>query len=212
MAATLSGTRKQKLQKLKVYLPQWAANAVAIGLTGPQVAGLQSAVDVADDAELAQQAAINAAQMATMDWYHKIDTAAAMAQGYIKAIKAKADIDNNPNIYVLAGLPEPDNYPTPVQAPGMPTNFAAAITNTGYVQLTWDGTRSSKIFTSLWRRLPDEAGYTLVGSVNGMNFTDVTVPPGTQSATYFAVANRQGQSSDPTEIVTVNFGQLQIAA
>lgn len=212
MAETLNGSKKQKLQKLKVYLPYWTANTAAIGLTGPQVASLQSKVDVADAAKQAQQAAINAAQMATMNWHHRLDTAAAMAAGYIKAIKAKARIDDNPNIYVLAGLPEPITTPTPLPAPDMPSDFAASITNQGYVRLTWEGTRSSKVFTTIWRRMPGEAGFTLVGSGTGLNFTDMNVPPGTPMASYFAVANRQGKSSDPTEIVTVCFGQLHVAA
>jgi hypothetical protein len=212
MGQVLDGSRRQLIEQINTYMVAWANNPTGIGLTAGQITTLQNLLDLANTAYTDKLVADNNSKAATLDFYNRADDAIEVARSYVKTIKAKAAITNDPNIYVKAGIPEPDDKPTPSQPPSMPTDFSAAITNTGYVQVSWKGTRSSSIYVSIWRRLPEENEFSLIGTTTGFNFTDTTVPSGTQQALYFGIASRKGQQSDPTEIVNVNFGQMSAAA
>lgn len=209
---SLTGSIRQQVEQVQTYSPRFNLNAAALALTAPQLAALDDALSLSDTAYQDHLDAMLASKAATQDWYDKANEAITIARGLIKSIKAKAQVDDNPELYVLSGIPVPDTTPTPSAPPSAPSDFAAAVTNTGYVQLTWKGTRSSLITTNIWRRLANEASYTMVGAVTGSNWTDTTVPAGTTTASYYGVAVRKGQSSEPTEIVMINFGQLQVAA
>lgn len=209
---SLSGTVRQQIERISVYTPRFTSNSAALGLSALQISALQDALDLAETAYQDHLSAMTESKTATQNWYDKGNECIEVARGLIKAIKAKAEVDDNPGLYVLSGIPVPDSTPTPSTPPSTPTEFAAAVTNTGYVQVTWKGTRSSLISTNIFRRLANETNFTMVGAVTGSNWTDTTVPPGTTTASYYGVAFRKGLSSEPTEVVTINFGQLQLAA
>lgn len=209
---SLKGSRRQLVEQAGVYVQRFTTDPSALGLTDPQIDDLKTAREMAATAYHDHLEAICASRVATQLWFDRADAFISLSRRTIKAIKAKADLDNDPSLYVISGIPVPDTTPTPGPAPQAPTDLAATISNLGYVQLTWKGTRSKLIATHVWRRLPGELGFMLVGVATGTSWTDTSVPAGTVSANYYAVAASKGLLSATTQIVVVNFGKLHVAA
>jgi hypothetical protein len=129
-------SRLAKVALFETLAPLWAANAAAIGLAPDEVAAflakLASARDSADAAETAR----NASRNATIVFHTDADAMSGEGGDLMKRITAYAELQRNPAIYALAGLPTPA-APQPKPAPGTPTGFRITLEQTGAVRLTW---------------------------------------------------------------------------
>src|SRR5207253_1893528 len=100
--------------------------------------------------------------------------------------KAFAENQTNPaTVYALAQI-APPAPPTPMPAPGRPTDIVVSLEPTGAVTLTWsavEAAASSGAFFTIARRLPGQNGFSSIGGAPGstsesrrMSFTDTTIP------------------------------------
>lgn len=208
----LQGSRRQQVEQATTYTARIVAHAVELGLDPLLIDRLQNAILKAEEARDEHYAAMVESKARTQAWKDRGDEALEVVRAVVKIIKARAQLEENPELYVLSGIPVPDTRPTPGSAPERPHAPSVSVSSLGFVELTWKGTRSTLISTHVFRRLEGERKFTLVGAVSGTNWSDTTVPPGTRNAAYYLVAHRKGKQSEPTEIVAVNFGQYQVAA
>lgn len=190
----------------------WTGIEAAIGLTAPMTAELATLLTAAQDARTAQIAAANAAKAATL----AMDTAVAALDTYgatlITAIRVKAGQSAEPaEIYVKAELPVPAT-PTPAGIPPVPTGVTASIDTDGNVDLAWIGSTQYNTSFKVARRLNGESTWTVIDSVVGRKYKDVSVPVGSQSASYKIFALRSAGQSAGSEPGSVVFGSLPMAA
>ena len=134
----------------------------------------------------------------------------------VKLVKAFADASANPGaVYAAAQIPEPA-APTPPAPPSMPTMVTVGLNPDGSITLRWkaeNSAPSSGCTFNISRRLGTAGSYQICGSgtsVRGGNyqFTDATLPFGTQNASYFIVGTRSNppQTGKPSEAINVQFG------
>lgn len=124
--------------------------------------------------------------------------------GILKTIRAKAEKDNDPNIYVLAEIPAPQP-PTPAGPPDQPTHLAAAVLQPFGLRLTWKGTVAQNAAFNVFRRLPGETAYTLLKSTREKSYDDNAVPGSVASVQYYISAVRDEYEVNSTGI-TLQFG------
>lgn len=204
-------SRAQQIQFFETILPLWTANAVAIGLTAPEVTAFTTKVASARTTLTTAETARNASRNATINYYTSTDTMSEEGGELIKRITSYAQLRNNPNIYALAGLPAPAT-PQPKPAPGTPFEFRAFLDQNGAVRLVWkcvNPTGSQGTIYNVSRRLGTDpnAPFTFVGAIGEKEFTDTTLPIGAGNGvvTYQVVAVRSTKAGAPA-LFTVNFG------
>lgn len=200
-------TRTEKVEFYEAHNPTWAASAANIGVTPAQVASLTNLTKAARDAFNAQRTAQDAAKAATQRFYNTVRDMQNLGGDLIKSIKAFAETTNNPNVYVLANIPEPA-APTPAGPPVAPTNLSAVMNSDGTMRLTWKGSIAQRQFFSIWRQLPSQSMPLQIGAVAAKDFTDVTVPRGLTQVVYNVRAHRDSAVSTPTDNLIVYFGAI----
>ncbi|MBY0310481.1 MAG: hypothetical protein K2W85_00270 [Phycisphaerales bacterium] len=200
-------TRIEKVEFYEAHNPTWATNAANIGVTPAQVTNLTSLTKAARDAFNAQKTAQDAAKAATQRFYNTVRDMQSLGGDLIKNIKAYADTTNNPNVYVLANVPEPA-APTPAGPPVAPTDLSAVMNSDGTMRLTWKGSIAQRQFFSIWRQLPSQSMPLQIGAVAAKDFTDVTVPRGLTQVVYSVRAHRDSAVSTPTDNLVVYFGAI----
>ncbi len=200
-------TRIEKVEFYEAHNPTWATNAANIGVTPAQVASLANLTKSAREAFNAQKTAQDAAKAATQRFYNTVRDMQSLGADLIKNIKAYADTTNNPNVYVLANIPEPA-APTPAGPPVAPTDLSAVMNSDGTMRLTWKGSIAQRQFFSIWRQLPSQSMPLQIGAVAAKDFTDVTVPRGLTQVVYSVRAHRDSAVSTPTDNLVVYFGAI----
>ncbi len=172
------------------------------------ITSLTLLVKAARDAYTAQQNAKQAGKAATTALHNALTAMRNAGGDVIKTIKAYAATTNNPNVYNISQV-DPPAPPTPLPAPGQPSNFKVEVTPSGAIQLTWkakDATVSSGVFFSVRRKLGTESAFALVGNVGAKKFLDSTILQGTISATYIVQGFRGEVPGDESDQLTVQFG------
>jgi hypothetical protein len=190
------------------HTADWAANAVAIGTTTTAVTALTTKTTAARAAYNAQQLAQAQAKAATQTFKDAVAAMTTAGSDIIKQVKAKAATDGN-SIYALALLPVPA-LPSPVPAPGTPSNFAVELRGDGSLVLSWkcaNPAGSQGTIYQVSRRLGGSGDFSVIGASGKKEFTDETLPAGSGSApvTYQIVAIRSTVAGAPAQF-TVNFG------
>lgn len=200
--------RIEKVQFYETHRAPWEANAVAIGLTAAQVTALTALVDTARsnyDKMLSVRADALAATEAFNNSVTLMQNAGAAA---IKAIKTKAAMTNNPNVYTLAQIPAP-LPPGPAPTPGTPSDLAIGLLGNGALELRWkcsNPTGAGGVIYEVQRRLSGSGGsFAYIGSTGTRKFVDETLPAGTAVATYQITAIRSTARGAPAQFL-VNFG------
>jgi hypothetical protein len=188
--------------------PTWATNAVAIGTTTTAVTALTTKTTAARAAYNAQQLAQETAKAATQTFKDAVAAMTSAGSDIIKQVKAKAATDGNP-IYTLALLPVPA-VPSPIPAPGTPSNFGVELREDGSLILKWkcaNPAGSSGTIYQVARKLGADGDFAVVGSSGGKQFLDETLPSGAGNApvTYQITAIRSTVAGAPAQF-TVNFG------
>jgi hypothetical protein len=206
----------EAIQFCESHLPIWSAAPTTLGLTASQCTNLTTQTKAARDAYTAAQNARLAAKAATTTFHTNIATMRSTVGDMVKLVKAFADASANPGaIYAAAQIPEPA-APTPPAPPSMPTSVTVGLNPDGSITLRWkatDSSPSSGCTFNISRRLGTTGMYQICGSgtsKRGGNyeFTDLTLPYGTQAASYIIVGKRSNppQTGTPSEAINVQFG------
>jgi hypothetical protein len=208
---TVPSDRLAKLAFYEAHAPVWAPVATSIGLTSAAVTALSTAATNARTCYTAHVAAQAAAKAATAAFYDSIRTlhsAPGMGADMIQQIKTKAQMTNNPNVYVLAQIPAPA-VPAPAPAPGTPTDFTVALKQDGSLELKWRCPNPAGVSGTIYQVLRRVSGataeFSLVGATGTRKFIDNTLPAGASPVTYQVTAVRSTASGDPAQF-TVSFG------
>ena len=195
-----------KIEFFEAHLPIWSTDPAAIGLDAAQVATLATYTANART-EYDNLVAVRAnARAATNTQKDTNDIMYNFGADLIKTIRAFAQTTNNDAVYNDAAIPPP-SPPTPLGPPATPKNVNAQLNTAGEIVLTWDATREGGTSFIIERSTASATGpWTMIGSVEAVDFTDTAVPTGLNSVSYRITANRSAGSSTPTAAVTVPFG------
>jgi hypothetical protein len=199
-----------RLSFYEAHITPWTTSATAIGLTSALVTAQGTRATDARAAYTAHIAAQAAAKAATLNFYEKmrlLHNAPGAGADMIRQIKTKALTSNDPNVYVLAEIPAPAS-PTPVGAPGTPTNFKATLNPDGSLKLTWHCPNPAGSVGTIYqiaRQLDGGGAFAALTSVGGRTFTDPTIPAGSTSVTYRITAVRSTSAGTAGQF-SVNFG------
>lgn len=199
----------EQLEFFESHWPVWVANAAGIGVLPAAATSFKTLTQSARTAYDAAQNARNAAKAATTTQDSSLALARTAAADLIRVIKGYAEQQANPDaVYALAQIPPPA-APTPVPAPGQPTNVTVGLESNGAITLRWKAVNAAPgagTFFSITRKLPGELNFVLVGNTGGKIFTDDTITQGTSGATYIIQGHR-GQLDGPmSEQIGVQFG------
>ena len=202
----------------EVHAPVWAANAAGLGLSPAACAALTASTDEARMKYDEALAARDVAKSATSKSNNAIREMKTDAASLVRTIKAFAEASANPQaVYDLAQIPAP-LPPTPLPAPGKPTNLSVTLLPTGAVQLSWDAENaaaSSGAFYNIARKLPGSATFVGIGGAPGsttqsrrMTFTDASVPTSAAAAgvQYIIQGQRGTLQGLMSDAITVQFG------
>lgn len=216
-------TRSGKVEFYQVHAPVWAEDPASIGLTAEDVAELQERVDEAQAALIEHQRAQEAARAATQRYHHAVrrmhsgggipdgspTVGGVCGTALLKRIKAYAQITGDAGVYVRAQIGEPrkTGRPGSAGAPGKPYGFEVALTQMGWLELTWkcdnpDGTVGTVY--QVMRALEDGPSVPRA-MVGEKRLLDETVPPGTRVIRYEVTAMRSTGKGESAEYV-VRFG------
>jgi hypothetical protein len=198
-----------KVDKIAFYenhTAPWSTNAVAIGTTAAAVTDLTTKTTAARAAYNAQQAAQDAAKAATLTLNSAIDAMAAAGAEIILQIRAKAATAGD-SVYALAQIPAPAT-PSPVGAPGTPTDFSVALDGDGAVKLKWkcaNPAGSTGTLYQVWRRTSADGEFVYLGGSGTKDFVDETLPAGSTAVTY-QIQGVRSTAIGPWAQFNVNFG------
>lgn len=201
--------RIEKVQFYETHRAPWEANAVAIGLTAAQVTALMDLVDDARNNYEKMLSKRNDALAATQEFNNSVTLMQNAGSAAIKAIKTRAAMTNDPNVYTLAQIPAP-LPPGPSPTPGTPFELAVGLLGNGALELRWkcaNPAGTSGTIYEVQRRLSGGGGgsFAYVGSTGTRKFIDETLPAGTAIATYQITAVRSTARGAPAQFL-VNFG------
>ena len=211
MSNLLPDTKEGQILFFEQHLAPWTTNAVAIGLTAPQMTAFTTMVETARDKFNDAEAARLASKTATLEMNSAIDIMNQIGMGCVKNIRGKAESTLDDTVYVKAMIPPP-TAPTPSGTPSQPTGLSAFIDDGGRVNLAWVGTTQYSTYFTIWRKLPEEPAFTMIGTVGGKKWMDDTVEAGTPYATYFVQAHRGTKVSIPSLQTNIIFGTEAMAA
>lgn len=190
----------------------WAANLGLLQLSQLEIDQLASLVDDLVAKRAASIHATEASRSATIDQNLALTRVRKLMGGLMTKIKATAKLSDDPDeIYAAADLPVPKT-PTDLKAPPPPTAVKGQINSDGEVELSWKNP-SKDAFKGSTYFLIDRAmrlGSTMqpfhrIAAPADRKFTDTTVPPGYDGATYRVFATRNNKTS-PSDSVNVSFG------
>lgn len=219
MAAVLPDKIQDQITFCEQHVGIWtAAPATAVGLTSAQVSALAAVTQAAREAYDNAQLARLSSKGATSTLNSAMKNLRSEISELVKFIKAYADAQASPGaVYGLAQINEP-SPPQPIPAPGKPTDFEVTLQAGGALTLSWSGeysAASSGSFYNVYRQLPGQEGFTLMGGASGstsetrrMSFTDATVPSSAAGAgVLYIVQGQRGTTLGlASDILGVKFG------
>lgn len=200
-----------KIQFFQSKVTPWTTNATAIGTTSTVVTAMGTKVTTASTKLAAAVAARAAAKTATLDLKAAVRDLGTAGADIIKQIRAKAATDGV-SVYVLAQIPEPAT-PSPVGAPGTPTDFKAVLNPDGSLTLKWKCPNPAGSVGTVYQvaRRADAAtagtagGFDAMGVSGEREFTDNAVPAGAATLTYQITAVRSTAVGTAAQFI-VNLG------
>ncbi len=201
-------TRDARIAFYESKIALWTAAAASIGLTAEQVAALATAVEAARDSAAAQLLAQESAKTATQVARQADEVMSREGAAAVATIRAYAKSTNDPDVYNIAGIPEPAE-PGPVAAPGVPYEFVTELLQGGALVLRWKcdnpAGASGTVYEVFRRPVGVGEAYAFVGTAGEREFADNTIPAGTAGVTYLVQAVRSTRRGKPAEF-NVTFG------
>jgi len=195
-----------KIQFCESHLADWSANAVAIGSSAPEIAALTTKTESARAALTEQETAQETAKTKTAALRDAVDEMVLATSDLIKKVRAKAATAGN-SVYQLANIPAPA-VPSPVGAPGQPSNFKVSLGVDGAPAISWKCNNPAGcigVIYQLWRRTTADGEFAYIGGTGARKFVDGTIPAGTSQVTYQMQAVRS-TAAGPWAQFNVNFG------
>lgn len=226
--------RADFIQWCQVHGSIFVENAPAIGLSAGQAEAFDDLTLKAMDAILAQNAAIQAARVATETAKAALSALRIGAGDTVRTIRAFAENSRNPNtVYTLAQIAPPaDRAPTP--PPATPTRLSASLdATTGALTIRWKAAQPMGLSGTTYlvrRRLMTAAGqpvdaagagatpvsagetaFTFIGATGAKAFVDGTLPSGVEQAQYTVQAVRGKRTGAVSAILSVQMGSASAA-
>lgn len=215
---TLPETVIGQIEFCEAHNGVWAAAPTTIGLTAAQVTALTTATTNARKAFNDAGIARSASKAATTKLHTDAGTMRSQAADLIRQIKAFAELQAVPgSVYAAAQIPAP-TPPTPMPAPGKPTDFSVILNADGSVTLSWasaESAASTGAFFAVSRKLPGMAAFVGIGGAPGSttevrraSFTDATIPASAAAngAQYIVQGFRGTRAGESSDAVIVQFG------
>jgi hypothetical protein len=174
----------------RAHLASWAEHAAELGLPAEQVALLEERIAVAAQKVAAQLAAHQAAKAATGSLRGAMTELSELGSKMIQTIRARAANDGE-GIYFKAMIPLPA-VPSPIPAPGKPTNFTVKLGEVGDIEIKWkcQNPKGSEGTMYEIKRQLGKGKFAIIGFVGKKKFYDDAIPAGTASVTYRITAFR----------------------
>ena len=181
--------------------PRWQEDPGAIGLTPEETAEVATLTAEARATYDAHLRALQAARSATLRYELAIERLRVAGAGCIARIRAVAMARGDERILAAAALPVPAK-PSPLAAPGTPTNFEAQLAgNAGTIRLTWDCKNPAGSSGTVYEiRRNDQPVFSppdfrFIAITGEKQFLDDTIPPGTPTVEYQVTAIRSRKRS-----------------
>jgi hypothetical protein len=199
--------REAKLAFYEAHIAPFTANAVAIGLTLPEVANLTSLAEAGRKALLAANEARTASKAATQAYYTAIADLGRAGKNILETIRTFAETTNNPDVYLLSQLPPPA-IDSSIPPPGQPREFVVTLAQNGWIQLNWKCTNPEGAQGTAYeiQRKIGSGPFSIIGIAGGnKEYVDSTLPAGSTGVVYQVTGVRSGLRG-PVSQVNVNFG------
>lgn len=201
-----------KIEFYQSHVAQWASNAESIGTTPGAVSALATLTEAARDAFKEQQEIQNAAKAATLKLQTAVDAMGTAGASIMKQIRAKGGEAGN-GVYSLASIPAPAR-PSPIGAPGKPSDFKIKLHQDGSLLLKWkcpNPAGAVGTIYQLYRRIGNSSDekFAYLGNSGQRKFVDTTLPAGAAQVTYQIQAVRSTRSG-PFAQFNVNFGGVPV--
>lgn len=214
--AILPDTRLALLEFCEYHIPVFTTNALAIGLTNPQITAMSALATTMRSRLTAQQLAKEAAKAATLQYYNSEEALRDSIADLIRIVKTHAETTSNPNVYALAQIPAPVP-PSPKPAPGQPTDIKVELLPGGHVSFKWKSTNASGGYFVIRRRPAGGDGggaWTIAGTSDRRAFVDVSLPGGGGPWEYSIQGFRTSVAGPESEhlVVRLGSGGLQVAS
>jgi hypothetical protein len=204
--------RSAFLEWCRAHETVFTTHAAEIGLSADEALAFTQAAELGGTRLLEQEAAKEAAKVATQRVTDAFDDLGKTAGNVVRRIRAFAEASADPDaVYAVAQIP-PRSQPSPQPAPGQPTDLTVTLDPTeGTITLRWksdnpDGTSGTAYI--IRRRLPGETEFMFVGVSGKKSFVDETLIAGPDSVQYTVQGQRANLSGPVSPIFTVNFGKL----
>jgi len=190
------------------HLPIWTANAAQIGLLPAQVTAFSALVTAARNQFNAAQAIRSASKAQTVNFHIKLDAMNEGGSDLIRTIRAYADLQNDPTVFVKAEIPPPAT-PSPVGPPGTPTDYTCTLNPTGLLTIKWKCANPAGGPGTVYevRRcigpVDSQSVWTLLGTSGKREYTDTTLPAlssdNAAGVTYEVTAVRSTSRGQPSQ-------------
>ena len=202
----LPPSRIGKVEFFESRLGAWTEHDTDIGLTAGAVSNLTALTEAARAAFLAAEEARIASKGATEAFYTAVAAMAKSGTSMIETIRVYADVNNNPNVFVLAGIPAPSSG-SPIGPPGTPFQPVVTLSQTGAIALNWKCNNPSGASGTIYevRRQIGSGNFVFVGATGTREFIDDTIPAGSSIVNY-QVNGLRSTVRGPVATFNVRFG------
>ena len=210
MARNMPGDDLGALNWLEARIVDWNTNQAGIGLTSGQVIDLAQDIVNTRGAFTSVGTARAASKDATGNFHSNGSAMRTQGSGMISAIKSFAQNSADPQVvYDLASV-SPADPRSPAPPPAQPFNLAATLANNGSVIVSWEGTGPVGTLYEVYRRLPAETEFDLLGVVDALSkeYTDGGLPLNSTFATYQVRAVRGDTASAFSTQFNIQFGPV----
>ena len=202
----IPNTRVGKIEFFESHISPWTEHVADIGLTAGSVANLTSLTEAARASFLAAEEARQASKAATEAFYTAVAAMAKSGTSMVETIRVYADVNNNPNVFVLAEIPAPSSG-SPVGPPGTPFQPVVTLSQTGAIALNWKCNNPSGASGTIYevRRQIGGGSFAFIGATGTREFVDDTIPAGSSIVNY-QVNGLRSTVRGPVATFNVRFG------
>jgi hypothetical protein len=197
----------ERIQYVEAHIEPFETNTVAIGLVSADVTDLETKTAAARAAFTLRQSLWQQAEAATSALSSAVDAMNLSWASCTNKIKGKAIQVGGTSVYDLAQIPAPAT-PSPIGAPGTPTDFVAELLVGGDVDLSWKCAQpagAQGTTYQVYRRFTLSEPWSFLGACGEKKFIDATIPAGTGFVMY-KVRGLRSTMTGPWGEFNVTFG------
>lgn len=188
----------------------WHDHAGLLGIDEDTAHAMLAASAQAAAALKARQAAIRAAEAATVAWHAAAAKNRALAQDVVRTIRHTAASGDNPAAVYAAAMIDPPSDRRTLPEPGVPEKLNITLDTQGRAVLRFDGCRHGGTVWAIQRQTTGvdgrQGGWAFVATVLGREFIDEATPAGVLCVRYRVRAERPGGVSAYSAPATMPMG------